>query len=87
MVFKSYRNHRPPNNTVQIRLAKKISCYLQVSQINDFRNTSGYSIWCIILTIELTPAKFEVDGDPCQQQALRVSQKNLRTHILGESQK
>jgi hypothetical protein len=48
---------------------------------------SGYSIWCIILTIELTPAKFEVDGDPCQQQALRVSQKNLRTHILGESQK
>ena len=69
-----------------MRLAKKLSCYVQVSRANDFRNANSSSIWCMALTIELAPAKFEVDGTSYGQQVPRFSQKNLRAHILGESQ-
>ena len=59
---------------------------LSVSQINDFRNSSGYSIWCITLTIELTPVpctgtvNLEVDvkySDPTHNRSSACSLKSV----------
>ena len=51
-----------PNNILQMRLARELGQYVQVSQTNGFRHASSTSIQYIALTSKLALAEFEIVG-------------------------